>query len=235
MRELEGYVSGMPWERIVRDLGFEAGEVAKLDGNENPYGPSPLVERRIADAPINLYPDPDQVAARRAIANYVGVAPENVVGGNGSDELLDLVVRLFCGPGDEAIISTPTFAMYGIYARLQGVSVIDVPRRGGDWSLDVEGIERAWATPNLPHDVYSISTGINYPIGDMLAAFQRHWPGMNYYLAPETEANYVVPIEPPGPRRSTARLEQDFGWKPSTPLDDGVRQYLDWIRKYGPQ
>ncbi|MBA2452871.1 MAG: NAD(P)-dependent oxidoreductase [Chloroflexia bacterium] len=107
-----------------------------------------------------------------------------------------------------------------------------------DWTFveDVaEGIERAWETPNLPHDVYSISSGVKYPIGDMLAAFKRHWPGMEYFLAPEAESNYVVQVGPKGPDISTARLEQDFGWKPSTSLDDGVSQYLDWIRTYGPQ
>jgi nucleoside-diphosphate-sugar epimerase len=107
-----------------------------------------------------------------------------------------------------------------------------------DWVFveDVaEGIERAWATPDLPETVYSVTTEEKYSIGEMLAAFQRHWPEMVYREVPESDANYVVPVEPPGPRISTARLERDFGWKPSTPLDDGVRQYLDWIKRHGPQ
>lgn len=116
------------------------------------------------------------------------------------------------------------------------INSLESPYR--DWTFveDVaEGIERAWDTPNLPHDVYTISSGINYPIGDMLAAFKRHWPGMEYFLASDTESNYVVPIHTPRPKVSIARLERDFGWKPSTPLDDGVREYLDWIRRHGPQ
>jgi len=107
-----------------------------------------------------------------------------------------------------------------------------------DWVFveDVaEGIERAWEMPNLPELVYSVTTEEKYSIGQMLAAFAEQWPEMVYREVPESEANYVVPVEPPGPKISTARLQRDFGWKPSTPLNEGVRLYLDWIRKHGPQ
>ena len=98
-----------------------------------------------------------------------------------------------------------------------------------------EGIERAWAADRLPELVYSVTTEEQYSIGDMLAAFQSHWPELTYREVPEADANYVVPMLPPGPRISTARLQRDFGWKPSTSLDDGVREYLSWIRRHGPQ
>jgi UDP-glucose 4-epimerase len=98
-----------------------------------------------------------------------------------------------------------------------------------------EGIERAWAAGRLPELVYSVTTEEQYSIGDMLAAFQQQWPEMVYREVPEADANYVVPVEPPGPRISTDRLQRDFGWKPSTPLEDGVREYLSWIRRHGPQ
>lgn len=107
-----------------------------------------------------------------------------------------------------------------------------------DWTFveDVaEGIERAWATPNLPHDVYTITCGRNYSIGDMLAAFKEHWPEIEYRVVPEAEANYVVSGGPPGPRPSNARLRTDFGWVPPTSLEEGTRIYLDWIRRHGPQ
>ncbi|MFW6075399.1 MAG: NAD-dependent epimerase/dehydratase family protein [Chloroflexota bacterium] len=107
-----------------------------------------------------------------------------------------------------------------------------------DWTFveDIaEGIERAWATPNLPHDVYSITCGRNYSIGEMLEAFKRAWPEIDYEVVPEAEANYLVSGEPEGPRPSNERLRADFGWTPSTSLDDGVQIYLDWIRQYGPQ
>lgn len=98
-----------------------------------------------------------------------------------------------------------------------------------------EAVERAWATPNLPHDIYTITCGQQYSIGDMLAAFKRAWPEIEYRVVPASEANYHVSGDPPGPLPSNARMRQDFGWVPSTPLDEGVRQYIDWIRANGPQ
>lgn len=107
-----------------------------------------------------------------------------------------------------------------------------------DWTYvdDIaEGIERAWETPNLPHDVYTVSIGTLYSIGDVLEAFKRHWPGMEYRVVPIEEANYIVPLSPRGPRPSNERIRADFGWAPSTSLDETVRIYLDWVRHYGPQ
>lgn len=107
-----------------------------------------------------------------------------------------------------------------------------------DWTFveDIaEGIERAWETSHLPHDVYTITCGRNYSIGDMLEAFKRKWPEIEYRVVPEDQANYIVSGEPEGPRPSNDRLREDFGWAPSTSLDEGVGLYLDWIREYGPQ
>jgi nucleoside-diphosphate-sugar epimerase len=107
-----------------------------------------------------------------------------------------------------------------------------------DWTYveDIaEGIERAWATPRLPHDVYSLTCGHLYSIGDVLAAFQRHLPTLEYRVVPREQANFVVSGDPPGAVPSNARLAQDFGWVPSTPFDDGMREYLTWITANGPQ
>ena len=107
-----------------------------------------------------------------------------------------------------------------------------------DWTFveDVaEGIERAWAMPRLPHDVYSLTCGRLYSIGDLLAAFARHLPDLEYREVPLAGANYVVSGDPPGPVPSNARMAADFDWVPSTPFDDGMRQYLAWITGHGPQ
>lgn len=116
------------------------------------------------------------------------------------------------------------------------INSLDGPYR--DWTFveDIaEGMERAWASRNLPNGVYTITSGQQYSIGDMLAAFKDAWPEIGYRVVPESEANYIVSGESPGPRPSNDRLRQDFGWVPSTPLDEGVREYLNWIRQYGPQ
>jgi UDP-glucose 4-epimerase len=107
-----------------------------------------------------------------------------------------------------------------------------------DWTYveDIaEGIALAWATPNLPHDLYSITCGRLYSIGDVLEAFARHLPGFRYEVVPESEANYLVSGDPPGPVPSNARLIADTGWSPPTSFDAGMRQYLAWIERHGPQ
>jgi UDP-glucose 4-epimerase len=107
-----------------------------------------------------------------------------------------------------------------------------------DWTYveDVaEAIERAWATPRLPQPVYTITQGQSYSIGEMLAAIQRAWPGMEYRLVPREQANFLVSGADDYPRPGNARMHSDFGWVPHTPLDDGMREYVAWIRKYGPQ
>ena len=72
-------------------------------------------------------------------------------------------------------------------------------------------------------------------IGDVLAAFQRHLPDLEYRVVPEAEANYLVDGGDPGPIPSNARLRADFGWSPTTSFDDGMRLYLDWVLANGPQ
>lgn len=107
-----------------------------------------------------------------------------------------------------------------------------------DWTFveDIaEGIELGWAAECLPRDVYSITCGRLYSIGDLLAAFKRNIPGFAYRVVPEAEANYRVSGEGPGPVPSNARMKQDFGWEPRTSFEDGMRLYLDWIMANGPQ
>jgi nucleoside-diphosphate-sugar epimerase len=107
-----------------------------------------------------------------------------------------------------------------------------------DWTFveDIaEGIELAWAAETLPHDVYSITGGRLYSIGDLLREFKRNIPELEYRVAPEDQANYLVSGEPPGPTPSNARIAADFGWTPPTSFEEGMRIYLDWIRAYGPQ
>ncbi len=107
-----------------------------------------------------------------------------------------------------------------------------------DWTYveDIaEGIERAWATPHLPEAVYSLTCGRLYSIGDVLEQFSLHLPNFEYRVVSETEANYQVSGDPPGPVPSNARVRRDFGWAPSTPFDEGMKRYLDWIQENGPQ
>jgi len=107
-----------------------------------------------------------------------------------------------------------------------------------DWTYveDIaEGIELAWSTPRMNHDVYSITCGQLYSIGDILEAFARYVPGFRCELVRESEANYLVAGGPPGPIPSNARFCTATGWEPRTTFDEGMRLYLAWIEKQGPQ
>lgn len=103
--------------------------VIKLDANENVYGPSPSVTRALGHlTDVHIYPDSCQTELRKALSTYTGVASENIVAGSGSDQLIDLLVRMFVGPGDEVVTFTPTFAMYKFFTDLAGGKFIAVPR-----------------------------------------------------------------------------------------------------------
>jgi histidinol-phosphate aminotransferase len=116
--------------RSARD-DFEDFEAQKvfLDANENPY-----------NSIANRYPDPLQRQLKRTLAKIKGVEANQILLGNGSDEVLDLVFRAFCEPGqDEVILLPPTYGMYAVLAQLNNVKVNTVPLNES-FQLDLEGI-----------------------------------------------------------------------------------------------
>ncbi len=143
---VEEYTPIQPFEVLSSRLGIPASQIVKLDANENPYGPLPGVAEALAEYPYyHIYPDPQQSELRAALAHFVGVPAENILPGQGADELLDYICRLFLSPGDAIINTPPTFGMYSFDAKLEGAQVIDVWRRG-DYSVDVAGIEQRLGT-----------------------------------------------------------------------------------------
>ncbi len=140
--DMEEYTPIEPFEVLSARLGLPAERIIKLDGNENPYGPSPRALAALADYQgYHIYPDPEHILLREAIQDYIGVDKAHIMFGNGSDELIDLVMRLFLGPGDAIINCPPTFGMYSFDAAICGAEVVRVPRRD-DFSLNVEAICR---------------------------------------------------------------------------------------------
>jgi histidinol-phosphate aminotransferase len=114
IQTLSPYVPGKPIEEVAREYGVDGA--VKLASNENPLGPSPLAMRAIRDrlAHAHLYPDGSSFVLKRRLAEYHGVSASEVVVGNGTNEILSLLVRTFLSPGDEALISQQTFAIYQI-------------------------------------------------------------------------------------------------------------------------
>jgi histidinol-phosphate aminotransferase/imidazoleglycerol-phosphate dehydratase/histidinol-phosphatase len=122
-------------------------DAIKLDANENPY--APLVSGPLA-ARVNRYPEPQPDRLRLAMASLYGVRRDDLVITRGADDAIDILVRAFCRPGVDAIaISSPTFAAYEHFARLQGARVVDVPL-AADFELDVATfVERLSNEPDL--------------------------------------------------------------------------------------
>lgn len=140
--DLEEYVPIQPFEVLSQRLGIPAERIVKLDANENPYGPLPVVAEALAEYPYyHIYPDPQQTELRTALSNFVGVPAEHILPSHGADELLDYLCRLFLQPGDAIINCPPTFGMYSFDAGLAGAQVIEV-WRNPDYSLNIDEIER---------------------------------------------------------------------------------------------
>lgn len=141
--DMHPYEGVDPPEVLAARLGLPPERLVKLDGNENPFGPSPRVQEALgAYSGYNIYPDPLQRRLRTALASYAGVEPSQVVAGAGSDELIDLVLRLFLSPGDRVIDLSPTFGMYGFCTRVNGGVLVDVPR-DELWEVDISAVRRA--------------------------------------------------------------------------------------------
>lgn len=107
-----------------------------LDANENPFG-SPL------EQDYNRYPDPMQQALKEKISRIKGVPPSNIFLGNGSDEAIDLLFRIFCEPGkDNAIVFPPTYGMYEVCAAMNDILIKNIPLTD-KYQLDLDAIEDA--------------------------------------------------------------------------------------------
>jgi histidinol-phosphate aminotransferase len=117
-----------PPEVMAQRAGIPPERIIKLNGNENPYGGSEKAAEAVANTPLHVYPDPLQRRIRAALAEYTGMDEEYIVAGAGSDELIDLLFRLFISPGDRILDFDPTFAMYGFCARVAGGEIQMVPR-----------------------------------------------------------------------------------------------------------
>lgn len=129
LRALHPYETGKPIDETARELGLDPARIVKLASNENPIGPSPmaLAAMRDAAAIAHIYPDGGGYHLRRAIAQANGVSMENVVLGNGSNEIIELLGHCFLTPGAETIAAEHAFVVYKLMSELFGARCIEVP------------------------------------------------------------------------------------------------------------
>jgi histidinol-phosphate aminotransferase len=135
------YEPGKPIEELERELGIH--NAIKLASNENPLGPSDRVQEAIVGAlkDLNRYPDGSSFYLRQALAKRHGLSSEQVFVGNGSNELIELIVRTFLRPGDEAVVPHPSFVLYPMTVQAAGGIRVMVMLK--DYRLDLEAMARA--------------------------------------------------------------------------------------------
>lgn len=146
LESLPAYTPIEPFEVLSARIGRSPDQIVKLDANENPYGPLPVVRAALGKMEFpHIYPDPESRALRKSLAKFTGVDEEHLLAGQGADELIDLLMRVFLDPNDCILSCPPTFGMYSFDAELNAAGCIEVPRRA-DFSLDMEGIRKAVET-----------------------------------------------------------------------------------------
>lgn len=143
LESLPPYAPIEPFEILSARIGREPKQIVKLDANENPYGPLPIVREALAKMEFpHIYPDPESRTLRKSLAVFTGVDEEYLLAGSGADELLDLLMRVFLEPNECILSCPPTFGMYPFDAELNAARCIEVPRNA-DFSLDMKGICKA--------------------------------------------------------------------------------------------
>lgn len=129
------YDAGKPLDVLARELGID--RLIRLSANENPVGPSPRVVEAITREAtrIHLYPDGGSMRLREALAARLGVGTEQIVTGNGADELLSLVAWAAVEPGDEVVVPLPSFEPYTTVVEVAGGRVVPSPLAGYETDL----------------------------------------------------------------------------------------------------
>lgn len=151
------YQPGKPIDEVKRELGLT--EVIKLASNENPYGYSPKVKEAIVNHldSLALYPDGGSMELRWQLADFLQVQPDQLIFGNGSDELLQFICRAYLSEGTNTVMATPTFSQYRSNAVIDGAELIEVPLKDGVHDLEAmaqavnESTRVVWiCNPNNP-------------------------------------------------------------------------------------
>lgn len=142
LRVVQPYKPSLTLEQISDEMGIPAEKIYKFDSGENIYAGRYQNKKLPAGLDLYLYPDPMAVKLCSKLGSYTGVPADWITCGNGSDELIDLLIRVFISSGEEIIISPPTFPMYECYAKLQDAKVIKI-LRNDDLYPDIKKIEKS--------------------------------------------------------------------------------------------
>ncbi len=191
-----GYSARKSPETLEGKVEVPVENIIKLDANENPYGCSPKVSQALATCPyLNIYPDNGQTRLRKLLESYTGVGAKHIVAGSASNQLIDLVLRLFISKGDEVINCVPTFGIYRFSTELCGGTLVEV-LRDENFAVNISAIKAAisgktkiifLANPNNP-------TGTITPQQDILELIDTGLPVLIDEAYYEFSGQTVVPL-----------------------------------------
>ncbi len=205
VRAISPYQPGKPITELAREMGIPVEKIVKLASNENPLGMSPKARKAVEAAINGIERYPDQFDLIAKVAERCGVAPNQVVLGNGSNDVLDLIARVFLAPGRSAIFAQHAFAVYPLATLSTGAALISTPARnyGHDLNAMLAAIRPdtriIWiANPNNP-------TGNFLPYPEV-RAFLETVPKDVVVVLDEAYNEYLPPAE----RVDTAAWIKDF-------------------------
>ncbi|MSU34726.1 MAG: histidinol-phosphate transaminase [Pedosphaera sp.] len=143
LASLPVYIPGRPIEEVAREHALDPTTVIKLASNENPLGPSPkaLIAMEHVLRNLHLYPDGSAFFLKRKLADHLGIEPDQLILGNGSNEIIEFVGHALLGPDAEVVVSQYCFAVYPIVTALFGARLITVPAQ--DLGHDIPAMIRA--------------------------------------------------------------------------------------------
>ena len=202
---IKPYVAGKPLEELEREYGI--ADAIKLASNENPLGPSPLAIEAIHAAveKLNRYPDGSGFEMTRCLAQKFNIAPDSIVLGNGSDDIIALLACTLLRPGDEVVLPQPSFLFYEISLRSAGAIPIWVPLESN--AIDLKGIQKV-ITPNTR--LVFLNVPFN-PTGSIIsrAEFENFIGAMPPHVVVVVDEAYIEFVRDPDCVRSLDYIKSD--------------------------
>lgn len=197
IRSARPYTPGKPIEEVQRELGLDS--IVKLASNENPEGPLPQVIEAVQRAAldVNRYPDAACHSLTQKLAAHLDVAPDNLIFGNGSNEVIDMFIRALVSPGENVVFSEQSFIVYNLTTRVHFECGRPIPPRADD-THDLEAMAAAIdektklvivCNPNNPSGTYNTA--------DEFAAFCARVPENVVIAVDEAYYEYVVAADYP--------------------------------------
>lgn len=205
IRSISPYQPGKPITELAREMGLPVDKIVKLASNENPIGMSPKARKAVEAQLSGVARYPDQFDLIQTLSSRSGLAHEQIVLGNGSNDLLDLIARVFLAPGRSAVFAEHAFAVYPLATLSTGADLIPVPAKNFGHDLDAmlaairPETRIVWiANPNNP-------TGTFLPYAEV-RTFLEKVPADVVVVLDEAYNDYL----PPSDRQDAAQWIKDF-------------------------